>query len=124
MSLAKLTLVSGLAAIALSACGTVEVKPKSIVSRGRVEAPTTSGPNHLQCLLADGLPARQTGPNDLVIGSVRVHFDATPGAAQADQFEDREQAAEVIGSALVYPGNASDAELSKIEACVAQGVKG
>jgi hypothetical protein len=30
----------------------------------------------------------------------------------------------VIGSALLYPHQASDSELKKIEDCLAQGVKG
>ncbi len=34
------------------------------------------------------------------------------------------QGAEVIGSALLYPNAASDSELSKVEACIAQGVSG
>lgn len=124
MSPAKLALVCGLAAVALSACGTIQVKPQSIVSRGRVDSPSTVNPDHVQCLEAAGLPVRVLDAEDLAIGSVRVHFDATSGAAQADQFENHEQGAEVIGSALVYPGNAGDSEMTKIEGCIAQGVKG
>ena len=124
MSSAKLALVCGLAAMGLSACGTIQVKPQSIVSRGRVDPPTTLNPDHVKCLQAAGLPVRVLDANDLTVGSVRVHFDATAGAAQADQFENREQGAEVIGSALLYPGSARDSELTKIEGCIAQGVKG
>ncbi len=35
-----------------------------------------------------------------------------------------DQAAEVIGSALLFPGSASDDELTKVEQCIAMGVKG
>ena len=121
---AKLALAGIVAAMALSACGTINVKPASIVSRGRIDAPATTNPDHVQCLRAAGMPVRQLSATDLAIGSVRVHFDPTSGAAQADQFEDHEQAAEVIGSALLYPGRATDAELTQIERCIAQGVKG
>ena len=51
-------------------------------------------------------------------------FAATPGAAQAYQIDGSAQAAEVIGSALVYPNQGSDGELTAIEDCLAQGVQG
>jgi hypothetical protein len=51
-------------------------------------------------------------------------FAATPGAAQAYQIDGSAQAAEVIGSVLVYPNQGSDAELSAISACLSQGVQG
>ena len=38
--------------------------------------------------------------------------------------EGGDQGAEVIGSALLYPGHTADAELTEIEHCIAQGVKG
>jgi hypothetical protein len=94
------------------------------VSRGRVDDPRTMRPDHVACLRADGLPVQTIGATDLAIGNVRVHFDPTPGGAQDDQMRNREQSAEVIGSALLYPGNAPDSELGKIEACLAEGVKG
>ena len=53
-----------------------------------------------------------------------VTFEPTPGAAQESQISGRAQAAEVIGSALVYPNQASDELLQKVEGCVAKGVSG
>ncbi len=128
MSRANLALTTVAAAIALSACGTVNVKPAgngATASRGRVDSPATTKPNHVQCLRANKLAVQEMGTTGLLInGSVRVQFEPTPGAAQSDQIEDREQNAEVIGSALLYPGTAPDAELSKIETCLAAGVSG
>jgi len=130
MSFARTVLASTAAAMALSACGTVNVKPSASSSapahsRGRVDDPRTSKANHVACLRADKLVVREIGINDLLVGSsVRVHFEPTPGAAQAQQITDAAQGAEVIGSALVYPGQASDGQLNEIEHCVAQGVSG
>jgi hypothetical protein len=81
--------------------------------------------NHIACLRSGHLAVSMVGATDLLVGgSVRVHFAPTPGIAQGDQIEDREQGAEVIGSALLYPGSASDAELHVIEQCLAAGVRG
>ena len=51
-------------------------------------------------------------------------FTPTPGAAQDQQISGHTPGAEVIGSALLYPGTAPDSELQPIEDCLAQGVKG
>ena len=59
---------------------------------------------------------RPTGPT--------VIFLPTPGAAQAAQIDGQAQGAEVIGSALLYPNQAPDKLLSKVETCVAKGVPG
>jgi hypothetical protein len=53
-----------------------------------------------------------------------IVFTPTPGAAQAEQIGGKAQAAEVIGSALVYPNQGSDGEMATIGACLAQGVQG
>ncbi len=130
MSFARAALLSAAAALMLSACGTINVKPSasnsgSARSRGQVDDPRTTKSNHVQCLRADSLSVREVGNSDLLVaGSVRVHFEPTPGAAQARQMEGGDQGAEVIGSALLYPGQAPDAELTEIEHCIAQGVKG
>lgn len=125
---AKLVLGAVASAVALSACGAVSVKPTGsgvAAARGRVDSPATTKANHVQCIRDSKMNVQQIGNTDLVInGSIRVHFDPTPGAAQSDQIEAREQAAEVIGSALLYPGNAPDSELGPIEACLAHGVSG
>ena len=130
MSFAKAALICATAALSLSACGTVNVKPavspsSPYASRGRVDDPRTSKNNHVACLEAAKIPVREIGATDLLVGAnVRVRFEPTSGAAQADQFQDHEQNAEVIGSALVYPDRAPDAELTEIERCIALGVKG
>ncbi len=128
MSRAKLAFLAVVAALIVSACGTVDVKPAgtgATASRGRIDSPASTKPNHVQCLRANKLSVQEIGTTGLLInGSVRVRFEPTPGAAQSDQIEDREQAAEVIGSALVYPGTTPDADLNKIETCLAAGVSG
>jgi hypothetical protein len=130
MRSAKLALVSALAAVALGGCGAVAVKPAARTasgeqaSRGRVDAPVNRAA-HVQCLRAKGLLVRQLSIADLMIaGRIRVHFEPSPGTALGDQIKGRAQGAEVIGNALLYPGQASDAELSKVETCLDQGVKG
>lgn len=123
-------LLAGVAALslALSACGAVAVKPKTgFSSRGVVDDPRTARADRIACLRANRFAVQVVGNTDLVInGNVRVHFDATIGASQWDQIRDQAgvQGAEVIGAALVYPGDASDTELGPIEACMAEGVKG
>lgn len=112
--------------LALSACGSINVKPRNpSASRGVVDDQRTTLGNHVACLRADRIPVQLVGSTDMLIGGgVRVHFDPSPGAAIYDQIQDNAQGAEVIGSALVYPGGAPDGELSAIEACMAVGVKG
>lgn len=130
MSSAKVTIVGVLVTLALSACGTINIKPSAgassgaSASRGRVDDPRAMNPDHVACLRAAGLPVQLVGATDLTVAGLHVHFDPTPGSAEDDQLRNREQSAEVIGSALLYPGNATDAELSKIEGCLAAGVKG
>jgi hypothetical protein len=53
-----------------------------------------------------------------------VQFMPTPGAAQEAQISGQVESAEVIGSALLYPNQAPDGLLQKVESCVAKGVKG
>ena len=130
MSLKRAVLLGTAAALALSACGTINVKPSASSSapahsRGRIDDPRTTQSDHLACLRAARFAVQEMGTSDLVVaGSVRIHFEPTPGAAQTRQITDAAQSAEVIGSALVYPGRAPDAELAPIERCLAQGVKG
>ena len=72
-------------------------------------------------------PAGQSLPG-MQIGTApsgpTVAFEPTPGDAQGVQIHAQAQGAEVIGSALLYPNQASDALLQKVEDCVAQGVSG
>jgi hypothetical protein len=124
-----------LAAVVLSACGTA-AKPiagspgilHNPGTHGVIDDPRTGQSDHVTCLRDDHLPVTEVGLTDLRIGTAAgdptVHFAPTPGEAQGLQIDGRAQSAEVIGSALLYPHQASDSELKKIEDCLAQGVKG
>jgi len=121
------------AALALTGCGAVKVQPTTpagsskLASRGQVDSPVTMK-NHLACLRGAHLPVQVVSATRLQIGAApagpTVVFSPTPGAAQAYQIDGSAQSAEVIGSALVYPNQGSDAELGTIGACLAQGVQG
>jgi hypothetical protein len=121
------------AALALAGCGAVRVQPttpagsSTLASRGRVDSPVKMK-NHLACLRDAHLRVQEVSPTRLQIGRApagpTVVFSSTPGAAQAYQINGSAQAAEVIGSALVYPNQASDGEMARIGACLAQGVQG
>jgi hypothetical protein len=120
-------------AFAVAGCGAVQVQPTTpagsskLASRGRVDSPVKMK-NHLACLRDDRLPVQVVSSTRLQIGPApagpAIVFSPTPGAAQAYQIDGSAQSAEVIGSALVYPNQGSDAELASIGACLAQGVQG
>ncbi|MHB1837816.1 MAG: hypothetical protein ACYCXW_22965 [Solirubrobacteraceae bacterium] len=137
MPSAKLAAAIGLSALSLSACG-VASKPEvgtpaanAKSQKGLVDART----KHVDCLKAKNVPVRleqvtvagQSLPG-FQVGSPpsgpTVAFEPTPGIAQGVQIAGHSQAAEVIGAALVYPNQASDALAAQVEACVALGVKG
>ncbi len=133
---AKRLVTAALAFAALTpvGCGAVNVQPTTkagsskLASRGRVDSPLTNMRNHLGCLQDAHMPVRVVSPTRLQIGPAAsgpvIVFAATPGAAQADQIDGSAQGAEVIGAALVYPNRVSDAQMSTIAACLAQGVQG
>jgi hypothetical protein len=135
MSFPRLAVLCGLAAVALSACGTTS-KPAAGTPgvatapgiRGKVDDPRTAHSNRIRCIVKARLPVTLVGTTDLRIGSAptdpRVHFEPTPGMAQGAQISGSAQGAEVIGGALLYPGQAPDSELKKIENCLAEGVTG
>ncbi len=120
-------------ALVLAACGAVKVQPTTpagsskLASRGHVDNPEKMR-DHVGCLRDAHLPVRVVSPTRVQVGAApagpTIVFAATPGAAQAYQINGSAQAAEVIGSALVYPNQGSDAELGTIAACLAQGVQG
>jgi hypothetical protein len=127
MSLGKLAPGLAVAAIALAACGgAVTVKPPA--GRGKVDDPRTAKNNHVACIRAQHLAVQEVGLTQLQIGAPpsgpQVVFEPSAGAAQAMQIKGQAQGAEVIGSALLYPDQAPDAVLAKIEACLAKGVTG
>lgn len=124
-------LILGAAAV-LSGCGST-AKPLA----GTIRPGTTSAGHaqvddprakHLTCLLQHGVPARSVGSTTIQIGALpagpTVEFTPTPGSAQALQIDGQVQGAEVIGSALLYPHQASDDQLAPIESCLGIGVKG
>ncbi|MDQ6834692.1 MAG: hypothetical protein M3016_00715 [Actinomycetota bacterium] len=130
MSSAKLVLGFVLAAVSLSACG-IAAKPEV----GSLKAQTKSQQGvddprkvRIQCLRDEHVPVQQFSHTWLQVGAQpsgpTIHFAPTPGAAQEDQISGAVQGAEVIGSALLYPNQAPDGLLSRVEACVAKGVTG
>lgn len=130
MSSAKLAVVSGLAALSLSACGNaakpVAGTPQAATKTHKgVDDPRTK---HLDCLRADHLTVVRVGATGLQVGTLptgpTIQFLASPGSAQADQIDGQDAGAEVIGSALLYPNQASESELTTVEGCLAEGVTG
>ncbi len=136
MSKAKVLTACGSAALLLSGCG-MAAKPLAGTAHltaapgyhARVDDPRTK---HVRCLRADGLPVSlfqasgarpgiQIGP---AAGGPTVIFDPTPQDATGQQIVGQAQGAEVIGSALLYPNQAPDSELQKVEDCLAIGVSG
>ncbi len=121
-------------ALALTGCGAVKVQPTAaagstkLASRGKVDSPLTDMHNHLGCLRADHLAVQVLSPTKLQVGAApagpTIVFTATDGAAQARQIDGTAQGAEVIGTALLYPNQGSDSELTGIEDCLDQGVQG
>jgi hypothetical protein len=134
MSSAKLVVVSLIAALAVSACGTSAKPPAGTPAAskgpGKIDDPRTTKPNHVACLRNDHFQVVEIGATDLQVGTPGVgpfvHFADTSGVAQGDQMsgDPQYQGAEVIGSALLYPKQASDSQLKMIETCLAQGVTG
>jgi hypothetical protein len=122
------TAVVCLTAIPVAACGSA-VKPAT-GSRGKIDDPRTAKANRIKCISQRGLPVQNVGLNELLIGAQpagpRIVFNATAGAAQAVQISGlpEQQGAEVIGSALLFPAQASDKELGAIETCLSHGVSG
>ncbi len=132
MSCAKVAVACALAAGLVAGCGntakpTAGSIPPTATSEGhaRIDDPRIK---HLTCLREHKLPVAEVGRTWLQIGppgsGPRVNFQPTPGSAQEAQIANREQGAEVIGSALLFPDGAPDDELQVIEDCLAQGVSG
>lgn len=129
-------LVLPLAAAALGAagCGAVNVHPTApagsatLASRGKVDSPLTDMHNHLACIRDAHLAVTVVSPTRLQVDSApdgpTIVFSPTAGAAQAYQIDGSAQGAEVIGTALLYPNQASAGELTSIENCLDQGVQG
>jgi hypothetical protein len=132
MTALKMIAVAGLAATVLTGCSTgskpiagTQGKSGQPVGHGKIDDPRTS---HLKCLREQHLPAVKVGQTGLQLGPLpdgpTVLFAPTAGAAQELQISGQVQGAEVIGSALLYPNHASNAQLKRIEDCLAEGVSG
>jgi hypothetical protein len=115
-------LAAAIAALALSACGTIT---KPAAGRGRSDDPRVQA-GRLGCLHAHRLAVTLLGTTGLRVGGApagpTVFFEPTPRSAEGYLIQGRAQGAELIGSALLYPNQAPDSELKVIEDCLAQGV--
>jgi hypothetical protein len=137
MSSAKLAAAVALSALSLSACG-IPSKPEAgtpnAIANGHkgLDDPRAKHtaclvqahiPFHNEQLAVAGklLPSFQVGAAP---SGPTVSFEPTPGDAQGVQIQGEAQGAEVIGSALLYPNQASDRLLSAVEGCVQKGVSG
>jgi hypothetical protein len=134
---AQLAMTVGLVAVLLSACG-ISAKPQAgtaHISRsanyhGLLDEPWTL---QVKCLKRDHVKFRKylAGPKKLPTIQIRtlpsgptIVFEPTPGIAQGIQIEGRAQGAEAIGAALLYPNQAANKLLTKVENCTAAGVTG
>lgn len=130
MPKALLTLALGLCALTLAACGRT-AKPEAgtlkaaTASHARIDDPRKT---HVTCLRQEHIPVLEFSRTWLQVrtrpSGPTIHFAPTPGAAQNLQITGQVEGAEVIGSALLYPNQASGTLLTKVEACVAKGVTG
>lgn len=137
MSPAKVAVACGLMALVISACG---IPPKPVAGtanlrkhRGYYALKDDPRIKHAKCLRADKLPIHQYLTTKQRLPAIQVGtapggplivFYPTPGAAQALQITGQQEGAEAIGAALLYPNNASNAVLTKVEACTSIGVTG
>jgi len=137
MSLAKVAVVCALTALLISACG-IQQKPlagtpKIEKSRGFYGVVDDPRAKHTPCLRADKLKLHQYYTAQQRLPAIQVGspptgptiiFEPTPGAAQALQLKGKDEGAEVIGSALLFPNKASASVLTMVEACTSIGVSG
>jgi hypothetical protein len=129
---ARIIVGATLAAAAMGGCGSTHqplagtpAAAGQTVGHARVDDPRTA---HLDCIRQHHLQAVDVGQTEIQVGAPpggpKITFTPTAGAAQSAQISGNSAAAEVIGSALLYPNQAPDDELKLIEDCLAQGVSG
>jgi len=134
MRIARFAAAAVAVALALSACGSTT---KPVAGTPQAAAQARKGLNdprttHVACLradhvtdiheyTADGRPAFQVGTKP---SGPTVVFEATPGMGQGVQISGQDQGAEIIGSALVFPNDASAKLAGEVESCVSLGVSG
>jgi hypothetical protein len=133
-SSARAIAISGLAAAALTGCGSsfktvagssVPAASSKPLGNGVVDqAPVP----HAKCIRAKGLPAVRVGLTTIQVGALpagpTIIFAPDPNAAEAEQIEGKAPGAEVIGAAVMFVHGAPDSELAKLESCLDQGVAG
>jgi hypothetical protein len=139
MSSAKLLAGSVVVGLLLSACGASwkpvagSVPASKPAGRGKVDDPRTNNPNHVKCLRQHGFNVTELKLNGLAslqIGTSpsgpTVMYEPSSGVAQGVVMQGQSwaQSAEVIGSALVFPNQASDSTMKQVENCIAEGVGG
>jgi hypothetical protein len=134
---AQLAVTVGLMAVLLSACG-ISAKPQAgtaHISRsanyhGLVDEPWTL---QVKCLKRDHVKFRKYPAGAKTLPRIQIGtlptgptivFEPTPGAAQYLQIRGGAQGAEAIGAALLYPNQAANELLTKVEDCTAAGVTG
>jgi hypothetical protein len=137
MPSAKLAAAVVLSALSLSACG-ISSKPEAgtqnaiINGHKGLDDPRAKHtaclkqahvPFHLEQLTVAGKNLQSIQVGRAPAGPT-ISFEPTPGDAQGLQIQAEAQGAEIIGSALVYPNQASDNLMTVVENCVAKGVSG
>jgi hypothetical protein len=139
MSFAKLAAACGLIAVALvvSACG-IQPKPAAGTPHpsgypGSHSFVNDSRKPYLHCLRDAGFTVTKFDYGTQKLRSIQIDsvpsgptivFEPTPGIAEGDQMKGEVESAEVIGSALIYPHQATDKLMRKVEACLTINVKG
>jgi|SRR5215211_679287 len=77
----------------------------------------------MACLDQEGVPAREEGDHDVVIGdgpgAPRIKFFLTAGESEAAQFQGEGEGTEQIGAAWLYVNDGSDDLLKPVEDCLA-----
>ena len=140
MSSAKIAAACAVVAVSLSGCGVASKPEAGSVQAATIAKHSLADPRtkHIRCLAADHIPfkeetvqgpeSRPSGYPSIQIGKAPsgplVEFTRTPGAAQNIQMTGNAQGAMVIGSALVFPNQASDAFMQKVDKCMTLGVSG
>lgn len=111
------TLVSALAlALSMGACGSED--PVT----GDEPDPNDKRAVALDCFTNEaGLEAQLVGEQSILVGGPtgpRVEFFLTVGEAESQQFKGEAQAAEQLGSTLLFVNDGSDEVLEKLEDCL------
>lgn len=129
-----LPLLGAVLAVVVAGCSTGEVRkpPQPAVvaaAGGGGPQPDTGNPSSalVACLGQRGVHAHVDESSDVVVdppsAGIHVRFLGTDGDAQAAQLHGDAEGAEVILNAMVFVGNATDAQLQPVESCAAKVAK-